>query len=175
MEFFIDMDGVIAKWRPEASFEDVCARNYFLHLEPENSIIEAVKELCGNWKYPPVKILSAALSVRAAWEKQRWLQEHGLGQIEHIFVPCDEDKADYVEHPESSILIDDFGQNLKAWPGIKVKFYNGINGHGGTVYPYSIRSDWETRKIVNYIRNLYWEQKYIEDSTRQQLHTDNQR
>lgn len=46
-------------------------------------------------------------------------------------------------------LIDDFGKNLLEWNGIPVKFYNGINGHGGTKYEFSIRYDQDSECIFN--------------------------
>lgn len=148
---YVDMDGVLAKWNLNASLEDTYKKGYFLAREPEPNIIDAVKRL--SMVGYDVSILSSAYSVRACWEKQQWLQSKGLGFLPTLFVPYGDKKADYVDE-DNAILIDDFGKNLLEWNGIPVKFYNGINGHGGTKYEFSIRYDQDSEYIfdtLNYI------------------------
>lgn len=44
-KIFIDMDGVLAKWNTEASFEDTFEKGYFLDRLPQENMIAAVREL----------------------------------------------------------------------------------------------------------------------------------
>lgn len=148
---YVDMDGVLAKWRPECSMEDVAKRGYFLHLEGENSIIEACQLL--KRAQVPVIILSAALSVRATWEKRQWLDQHGMSDFKAIFVQYGDEKSDYIKEKDA-VLVDDFGQNLKTWKGIPVKFYNGINGHGHTEYKYFLHYSWSPEEMKNVLCNV---------------------
>lgn len=45
VNFFIDMDGVLAKWRQAASLSEVGQKGYFLNLEVELTLVEVVLEL----------------------------------------------------------------------------------------------------------------------------------
>ena len=45
IRIYIDMDGCIAKWNTEASIEDTFEPGYFASLEPDESLINAVKML----------------------------------------------------------------------------------------------------------------------------------
>lgn len=148
---YVDMDGVLAKWRPECSMEDVAKKDYFLNLEDEQSIIDTCR-LLKDWNIPVI-ILSSALSVRAAWEKRQWLDQHGMADFKSIFVPYGDEKSDYVSE-SGSILVDDFGQNLKTWQGIPVKFYNGINGHGHTNYEYFLHYSWSPKEMQKILYDL---------------------
>ena len=144
-KIYVDMDGVLAKWRPECSIEDIYEEDYFLNLEPEPEIIKACKLLKEN--DVDIEVLSCSVSVRASWEKEQWLQKNGLSSLHAIFVPYGDDKGRYVDE-DNAILIDDFGKNLKTWKGIPVKFYNGINGHGNTSYNYVLFNAWDAATIA---------------------------
>lgn len=154
MTIYVDMDGVLAKWNSSASEEEVAARNYFLNREPEQTIIDAVAALAQEGY--DVKILSAAYTVRACWEKRQWLDQNGLAGVEAIFVPYGEPKSEYVDS-ENGILIDDFGKNLAEWNGTAIKFYNGINGRNGTQYRYRIYKEWDSDVILRHIKEAVWE------------------
>lgn len=149
---YVDMDGVLAKWNPSASAEEVAARGYFLEREVDKNITLAVLLLRYEYGYD-VRVLSAAYTVRACWEKRQWLDNHGLSDIEAVFVPYGEPKSDYVD-AENSVLIDDFGKNLAEWTGIAIKYYNGINGHGGTHYKYAVNFYTQPGKIAEYISRV---------------------
>lgn len=146
---YVDMDGVLAKWNTSASAEEVATRGYFLNREADRNVVLAVLLLRYEYGYD-VKVLSAAYTVRACWEKRQWLDNHGLSDIEAIFVPYGEPKSDYVD-AENSVLIDDFGKNLAEWTGIAIKYYNGINGHGGTKYQYFIDFNTSPARMADYI------------------------
>lgn len=136
---YVDMDGVLAKWNTEASFEDIQKDGYFLNLLPENGIIVAVQSLLS--KGYDVRALSSAWSVQAVWEKREWLNRYVSTDMQSIFVPAGKDKSDYVSEHDA-VLLDDFGRNLAEWKGVPVKFYNGINGHGHTEYKNAIYACW---------------------------------
>lgn len=127
--FYFDMDGVIARWNEHASIEEVQSPGYFRHCEPEPSVIDLMHRL--KKEGYNVKILSAVYEDdHSASDKEYWIREHGLSDIEHIFVPYGENKNDYINNENIAVLIDDFGKNLTAWQKaghIAVKFFNGIN------------------------------------------------
>ena len=133
-KIYVDMDGVLARWRC-VPLEEITKHNYFLNLEPEPSIVGAAIQLLNAGA--DIEVLSSSLSVRACWEKRTWLDRVGLEKVKAVFIPYGEKKADYVKESDA-LLIDDFGKNLAEWKGIPVKFYNGINGHGGTEYKYKL-------------------------------------
>lgn len=148
---YVDMDGVLAIWNSNASQEEVAERGYFLNRDADYPIVAAVHLL--KQAGFDIKVLSAAYTVRACWEKRQWLNHVGLSAVEAVFVPYGERKADYVEE-DDAILIDDFGKELAEWKGIPVKFYNGINGKGGTKYSHYLYHDWDAttlfKKIVTF-------------------------
>lgn len=85
-KYYIDMDGVLAKWNTEASAEDTFEEGYFLRREPDQKAIRYVQDLLDDGK--DVCILSHAYqNGYAEPEKEAWLQEYGLGDIPAIFVP----------------------------------------------------------------------------------------
>ncbi len=136
-KYYIDMDGVLAKWNAEASAEDTFEKGYFLTREPDEKAIRYVQGLLDTGK--DVCILSHAYqNGYAEPEKQAWLQEYGLGDVPAIFVPYGTPKLEYVRLPVDTlnILVDDFTKNLREWEAGKncqgIKYYNGINGTHGT-------------------------------------------
>lgn len=152
MRFYFDMDGVLAKWNSGASLEEVAQRGYFLHREPEPSIMVAVLYMFR--KGFDVTVLSAAFQDdHSVQEKSAWLDMYGLKGIPRIFVPYGQRKGDYVKE-EGAILVDDFTKNLQEWDGIPVKFYNGINGTKGTYFGYSISNKMTASQIVTVLKGI---------------------
>ncbi len=94
--FFIDMDGVLAKWRQAASLSEIEQKGYFLNLEVELTLVEVVLELVRQGY--SVSILSHIVGESAASEKASWLKNCGLGHIHRTFVPYGEPKSDYVDN-----------------------------------------------------------------------------
>lgn len=136
-KYYIDMDGVLAKWNTEASAEDTFEEGYFLRREPDKKAIRYVQDLLDDGK--DVCILSHAYqNGYAEPEKKVWLQEYGLGDVPAIFVPYGTPKLEYVQLPMDTrnILVDDFTKNLREWEAGNncegIKYYNGINGTHGT-------------------------------------------
>lgn len=149
-KFFIDMDGVLAKWRQAASLSEVGQRGYFLNLEVELTLVEVVLELVRQGY--SVSILSHVFGESAASEKTSWLNKCGLGHIHRTFVPYGEPKSDYVDnHSAKNILLDDYTKNLVKWEeegNIGVKLYNGVNGNNGTWKGHSISLEMSFEDII---------------------------
>lgn len=141
--WFVDMDGVIAKWNPVATYDELLAKGYYRDREPDFTILNEVKDLVK--KGENVFILSKVLTESdfAKNEKTEWCHEY-LPEIpdDHlIFVPYEKSKAEYFNElgltpiTKNDYLIDDFSKNLFDWEksgGIGVKYMNGINGTKGT-------------------------------------------
>ncbi len=132
MTVYIDMDGVLAVWDSSTSAENTKSPGYFLEREEEPVIVALIKAL--QKLNTDVCILSAVWNERCALEKSIWLDKRFGKGLNRIFVPVNENKADYILGG-NNILIDDYTKNLVAWQksGNKpIKFYNDINGTNGT-------------------------------------------
>lgn len=134
---FVDMDGVLAKWNTKASFEDTFEEGYFRKREPQENMIEAIRDLSHNFD---ITILSSVYPEdRFIEDKKAWLKENGLGELKTVFVPYGHRKRDYIELgvDEELFLIDDYTKNLIEWESeddysYGIKFLNGINDTNGT-------------------------------------------
>ncbi len=126
---FVDMDGVVAKWRTDATMEEVFSEGYFRKLEPDMDAIALAERLMEEGF--DVYILSKAVSTAVA-EKYGWLEEYmPFMPFDHIiFVPLEAEKEYFIpSFNEKDILIDDYNKNLYGFHGIPVKYLNGINSH----------------------------------------------
>lgn len=158
-KYYVDMDGVLAKWDANASIEETFQRGYFLNREPDYDAIRYVKNLI--YAKCDVIILSHAYqNGYAESEKIHWLNKYGLGNLKHIFVPYGVPKLDYVMlNTEATInyLIDDFTKNLREWESVEnnigIKYYNGINGTHGTWKGLSINIDKKPNELQAIIKN----------------------
>lgn len=140
--YFIDMDGVLAKWNTRASIEDLYQKGYFKNLHPDFRVIQYVEKLLESGEN--VWIVSSYLTENeyALMEKEIWLDNYcRVPFFKRIFVPCGTSKAKGVErHIERSLtkddmLIDDYNLNLFDWEehgGTGIKYLNGINHKKGT-------------------------------------------
>jgi len=138
---YCDMDGVLAKWEVGCPYERTREPGYFFTLELEPEVKKALlllKDAGFN-----VCILSAAYEDGTARkDKARWLEKFGLGDMNRLFVPVRQNKANFIDvlPGNTYILLDDFNFNLIEWDATKkndgnfiaVKFLNGINGGGDT-------------------------------------------
>ena len=128
---FVDMDGTLAEFRTVKQLETLYEKGYFLDLSPIANVVEAIREVVEQ-KECEVYILSSVVdSGYAINEKNKWLDCY-LPEIssEHrIFLPCGDNKADYVPYGirENDILLDDYTTNLLAWPQKGIKLLNGMN------------------------------------------------
>ena len=137
---FIDMDGVLCEYRPEASVDDMMQNGYFASLKPRKEMLEAVKGLIEFGKYD-VYVLSAVIAEcaeQSKYEKNEWLDRYipEIGSSHRIFTLCGTNKADAVDSITlTDILLDDHSPNLEAWinaGGKAIKVLNECNGTNGT-------------------------------------------
>lgn len=159
-KFFIDMDGVIARWDTSSSVEDTYKKDYFRKLNPESLLIEVVLDLVK--KGYEVSILSHVYNAIASEEKTDWLKQNGLGSLQKVFVPVGEAKHNFIPNNLNcvNILVDDYTKNLNEWEknkenNIGIKVYNGINGSKGTWKGLSINLSMSLNEIVELLTNLY--------------------
>ena len=151
---FFDLDGVVFYFNC-VSHETWSREGYFLNLKAHHNTVECVKWLKENCTdHIEVAFLTCADSVQMVWEKMEALKRVGLDKIMFVPVPYGRNKADYVCE-DGNILVDDFGENLRNWNGIDVKFYNSINGHGGTTYARSISYDMKPAEMGKYLLDLF--------------------
>jgi hypothetical protein len=158
--FFIDMDGVVAKFEP-ASLEEMTSPGFFLSRKPDMDVINMVSLLMEkqNTEGIQVYILSSYLLDISKEEKIEWNRRHVHIPVENqIYVPYGENKSHALEHiggiQANDVLVDDFTRNLKEWSGIGVKLYNGINGTHGTWRGFSIHSNMKPEMMVNQLDGI---------------------
>lgn len=152
---YFDMDGTMAEWLSDSSFEEVASKGYFLKLPVVANVCKAF-ELLSQEPNINTFVLSAVFSDNhSIQEKKIWLKEKAIPQIKEkqmIFCPYEVKKSDVLkEKRKTDILIDDFTKNLKEWHGIGIKMYNGINGTNGTWDGYSVFNRMSAIHIKNQI------------------------
>lgn len=159
IKYYIDMDGVLAKWNTKVSIEDTFKKGYFLNVEPDPIALSYIKKLINRGE--DVNILSHAYqNGYAEMEKRQWLINNGLGSVPYVFVPYGTPKLDYVMlMPDTTnILIDDFSKNLREWEerenNIGIKYYNGINGNHGTWKGNCINSELNPFNNKNVVQDI---------------------
>ena len=135
---FFDMDGVLAKWHPDATEADLYREGYFRHLEP-TPYVDMAKTLSED---PEIELftLSNILieSHFAYYEKWDWL-ERELPEVpphHRLFVPCFTAKGDGVIGGlrPSDVLVDDHTPNLLSWAergSLGIKAHNEVNNRHG--------------------------------------------
>lgn len=131
----VDMDGTLAEFKSVDTMETLYEKDYFLNLEPNENVVEAVRQLLKTHPEVEVYIMSSVLSDSkyALSEKNAWLDKY-LPEIDaahRIFPPCGENKLDYVPDGirATDCLLDDYTKNLVQWepPAKGIKLLNGIN------------------------------------------------
>ena len=137
---FIDMDGVLCRYRELDDLSELEKPGYFASLPPCRKVVKAVKALIRSGR-ADVYILSAVLprcAETSKAEKNQWLDRFlpEIGPSHRIFTICGENKADAVHGISTDdLLLDDHSPNLKNWVrsgGRGIKILNGINGKNGT-------------------------------------------
>ncbi len=134
---YIDIDGTLAKWNPNATMEEIFdpQNHYFAKVEPEQFVIDLAYQLYLDGV--DVCIISAA-DKDTIPDKYEWLKKN-LPFIEDdniFFAPLGADKTQFIKgNADISVLIDDYNPNLRAWKeagGHAIKMLNGINSsHSG--------------------------------------------
>lgn len=109
---FVDMDGTLAVFHPVDTLEKLYEQGYFLNLEPQMPVVNAIHEIIHQGKVE-VYVMSSVMSdsAYAVDEKNTWLDKY-LPEIdmEHrIFPPCGDNKLAYIleEIRPTDCLLDD--------------------------------------------------------------------
>lgn len=135
MRFFIDMDGVLAKYRysGQAAFYK---EGFFLNLEPDYSTILWV--MSQQARGVDVYVLSSCVdSPFCEKEKNEWLDKYcPIDPSHRIFIPYGQAKSSAIANLSNhDYLVDDYNKNLAEWEkagGTGIKYLNGINHKRGT-------------------------------------------
>ncbi len=158
--FFIDMDGVLAKWE-NASLEEMTSPGFFLSRKVDENVCGMVNQLLEKQiaENIEVYILSSYLLPISKEEKIQWNEQYTHIPIERqIYVPYGENKAEALGCiggiKAGDVLVDDFTKNLNDWQGVAVKLYNGINGTHGTWQGFSIHNKMTPDKMVSQLDGI---------------------
>ena len=161
LRVFFDMDGVLAKWHPEAREKDLYEKGYFINLEP-TPYVEMVKEFIKDPEMD-VFILSNFLifSSYAYFEKWEWIDKY-LPEIpghHRLFIPTLNSKADGVIGGlrPADILIDDYSKNLFSWNekgAIGIKAHNEVNNRHGSWKGLHINPTDDPKEVIRVIKAL---------------------
>lgn len=160
-KLFVDMDGVLAEWKPltipiqlpkekiQKILNDTLYSNgYYRNLHPYKNVVDAIKELIKENKID-VYILSCYLPVHEDYpdsnpllDKNKWLnQQFGdlIPNNHRIFVLDGEPKVENIPFSltTNDYLLDDYTKNLNTWiehsSGAKgIKLLNPYNDTGKT-------------------------------------------
>ena len=172
---FVDQDGTLAKFNNNISSpEELYVQGYFENLEPQQRVVDAVKDIIRSGKVD-VYLLSAVLpdSKYALPEKNSWADRiiPEIPPEKRIFVPCGEDKAAYVPGGirATDVLLDDYTVNLNAWepPAIGIKLLNDINSTKGTWQGQKISFNRDPKEIADLIIKVAEGRKKVHDPGRE--------
>lgn len=155
---FVDMDGTLAVWE-NSPIEVVARPGYFLNRSPVETVIAALKELMKEPSYDVFILSSVFSNGYSEIEKRTWNEHYtNVPEERQIYVPYGIPKPEELKKlggvQPSDILIDDFTFNLREWPGIGIKIYNGINGTKGTWDGFSIHSTMRPDVMVKQIKGI---------------------
>lgn len=137
MNLYVDLDGTLARWNKNASFEDLLKEGYFLSLEQERSLVEWINAAALRDKYSII-ILSHYLSESrfALKEKKAWIWKHLPMVTRWILIPTDQEKGRFIVDMQGhrlckdDVLLDDYSKNLIDWEkegGYGIKWINAVN------------------------------------------------
>lgn len=157
---FIDMDGVLAEWKPCKTLEDLYLPGYFAALKPQSTVVDAVKELLNSYHgQVEVFVLSAVFEdcPYAIPDKNKWLNLYlpEIDQEHRIFASASVPKFMAVPGGirNDDLLLDDYTVNLLAWSyhAKGVKLLNGINHSRGTWRGAKIHKDAGPKEIAEFV------------------------
>lgn len=153
---FMDLDGVLAAWDPDADEDTLYNEGFFL----ERPLIQGYKNILLGLRSEgfSVWLLSAYLadSEYALWEKETWCRRN-LPEIHPskcLFTPTFSSKADMPPGGirPTDVLIDDHSPNLRAWGGIGIKAKNPYNCKRGTWTGLRISETDDPKEVARLIR-----------------------
>ncbi len=167
---YVDMDGVLAVFNNNiSSEEELYAEGYFRELNPQQNVVDAVKELIKRGDIE-VHILSSYLgdSEYALKEKNEWLDEYlpELKKENRIFVPCGVDKKEAIpDISDRDFLLDDYTHNLLLWqpPARGIKLLNDINHTKGSWLHDRISYQRNASDLADAITDVVCHEKHIYD------------
>lgn len=169
IRLFVDMDGTLAAWNPDATYQEhLLRRGYFRNLPAYTSVVQAIQHISRSCSDIELYSLSSYIteSPYALYEKNSWLEEF-IPEIHpkcRIFCDYGESKAETVYEKTGQFscrdfLLDDYSLNLHDWQasgGQGIKLLNGINGTYGTWSGPTVSRFLEpvqiARNILNHIR-----------------------
>lgn len=165
----VDMDGTLAVFRSVDCLETLYEEGYFLNLEPNTNVVDAIKIIIREHPEMDVFIMSSVLSDSkyALAEKNAWLDKYlpEIDEEHRIFPPCGENKLDYVPDGvrATDCLLDDYTHNLTLWepPAKGIKLLNGINHTSGTWKGNMIRYDKTANMIAENIVEIVRDKKMV--------------
>ena len=139
MRLYIDMDGTMTEYRPEATIEDYMTDGFYASLAP-SELAGFFNELATHDDLE-VYVLSIYILPPALEEKNAWLDYWcpNIDDAHRLILPAGTDKALAIEQItgrdlcRDDVLIDDHTPNLISWSnsgGRAIKWLNGINGYG---------------------------------------------
>lgn len=158
---YVDMDGVMARWKEVKSLEETFEADFFKNLDPEEVVLEMLSLL--HFKGVRIIVLTAVYTnCEAPDAKRYWLKQNNVCCDEVIMVPYGERKKDYIKTSGLNILLDDYSKNLHEWedlsdPSCKfigIKFLNGINGNYRTWKGYSVDCRQSAEKMAKTILGI---------------------
>lgn len=131
----LDLDGTAAVFQKVDTLETLYEKGYFLNLEPNQNVVEAIRLIIRNHPEIEVYVMSSVLSDSkyALSEKNQWIDKYlpEIDEKHRIFPPCGENKLDYIPGGvrDTDLLLDDYTHNLTLWepPARGIKLLNGIN------------------------------------------------
>ena len=162
---YVDMDGTLAEFKKVDTLEKLYEKGYFLNLEPNMNVVDAIRSIVTDHSEIEIYILSAVLSDSsyAVTEKNAWLDQY-LPEIDishRLYPHCGTDKKEFLEREFGSIgnkdfLLDDYSANLHSWepPAKGIKLMNGINGNHGTWNKEKVSIECEAADMTECILNI---------------------
>lgn len=137
---FVDMDGTLTVFQTVENDEELYREHFFENSEPNENVVEAVRDIILHHPEIEVYILSSVLadSRYCLSEKKAWLKKYlpEIPEERYIFPPCGCCKKDHVPGGirNDDFLLDDYSLKLRHWqPHARgIKLLNGINGNNGT-------------------------------------------
>ena len=162
LRLFLDLDGTAATFQKVDTLETLYEKGYFLNLEPNQNVVDAIRIIIREHPEIEVYVMSSVLSDSkyALQEKNQWIDRY-LPEIdmEHrIFPACGENKLDYIPGGvrETDLLLDDYTHNLTLWepPARGIKLLNGINHTRETWRGNRIRYDKSPEELVENIVDI---------------------